>query len=218
MFYIDHFDFKNQLYGIADTDDGVVDLITVEEFDKYTNQGMEILNWDRAKTQITGRMVRNCNYSLWRKLQRGCSSDELVEYLTKYSVYHISDQLNKYALCIDFSKGCKIFDYSNTSNYFIFTVYLSNGSFLAVRIDSDYNIAVCMINGIWHYEKYPSCAGNVYARLFKKFNIDTSGIIADEPYLFLYSSNNLELILLNHYSFSMNTLLIKENKLGEILS
>lgn len=212
MFYIDHMDFKNEKYAVADSDDGVIDLISLQEFNEYGRQGIKINTWDEATSLITGRMVRNCNYHLWKKLQRGCSSDELSEYLRKYSVYNISEILNKYADCLDLNTPCKIFDYSQTSNYFIFTIYLMSGNLLAVRVDSDYDVVVCYINGNWHYEKYPSCSGNMLARLFNKFDLNTSGIIADEPYLLLYSSDNSRLLLFRHYDFSINNALLVVNR------
>lgn len=211
MFYIDHIDKEKRLYGVADSDDGAIDLLTQEEFEKYSSLGYQILSWDDAKKYITGKMNKTCNYSLWKKLERGCYPSELVEYLEKYSVYHIAEYLNKYGLSLDLSRGCKIFDYSGSSNYFIFTVYLSDGSLLILRIDSDFEVVVERISGNWHFKKYPSGAGSLYGRLFKKYDLDVSGIKADENYLLLYSSSNLELILVGHYSLSLNSVLVKQN-------
>lgn len=212
MFYIDH--IENGMYAVADSDDGVIDLISQKELNEYIASGVAILPWEQAKLLVTGRMTKNCNYNLWRKLQRGANSGELVEYLGEYSVYHIADILNKYQVSLKLDKSCKIFDYTGTSNYFIFTVYLSDNTLLVVEVTSDYEVIVLRLNSVWHFEKYPSCAGNLISRLAKKYSLDMSGVVYDEPYLLLYSLSNTEICLVNHYS--MQTILI-HNAGGNVL-
>lgn len=216
MFYIDHVNKDKKLIGVADSDDGAIDLITRSEFDNYLSKGIDIIDWGRASQIINASMVKNCNYHLWKKLQRDCTSDTLTEYLARYSVYDIANLLNKFGLCLDLDKECKVFDYSVTSNYIIFTVTLSDNSVLLARIDSSYGLVVDRLDNSWHYEKYPSCAGFLLAKLFKRYGIDTSGIIADEPYLLLYSTDNLELILINHFSMKEGVLK-KKNKDGVVI-
>lgn len=207
MYYIDHIDTNKKLYGVADSNDGIIEMLSQKDFNNYVSNGIEILTWDKAKTVITGKMNRICNYHLWNKVKRGSSGDEMLEYLRKYSVYHISEILNKFGTAIDFSKKCKIFDYSITSNYYIMTFYLVNGSIVVLRIDSDYDVEINML-GNFHFEDYPSCSGDFLRRYLRQKGFDVTNII-DSPYLVLYSQNSSEILLVNHYDMINSNVLVR---------
>ena len=199
MFYIDHIDTVNKLYAVADSDDGVIDLITEAEYKEYAQQGIKIYDWNAAKTMITASMNRNCNYCLWRKLSRNCSNDELAEYLSKYSVYTISQKLNEFGLALDLSYCCKIFDYSQTNGYYFIALGLSNKSLLLLEVNNDYRAIALITPVICHFEQYPSIAGNFISRLLAKQGVSSDGIIPDEVYAVLYIDGTSEVLLVNQF-------------------
>lgn len=212
MFYVDHFDSRRKLYGVADSDDGVINLVTKEELLDFKQSGINIMSWNQAKQYITSSMNRNCNYHLWRKLVSNCNESDLVEYLKTYSVYTIACKLNELSTSIDFSKRIRLFDYSQINEYFLIVLPLQNQEMLIFRIDSDFECVCIHIPAGFHQETYPSIAGNFIARQLQRQCCDFSGIYPDETYLVFYNSNNTKLLLVNQYRLGSSCIEYKDCK------
>lgn len=156
MFYIDHYCEDGRI-AVADSDDGAIDLITKKELQDYINQGIQILTWQDAKGFVTARMNHNCNYYLWRKLNRNCSEDELMEYFQKYSNYTVVHNTQQFV--VDYNARCRIFKYSEVSNYFIVVLFLKGGFPLIMRINDEYECIAQVIQTPCIFKSYPSCSG-----------------------------------------------------------
>lgn len=201
MFYIDHI-LKDGRLAVADTDDGVIDIVSQDEYNSYINQGIKIYYWNEAKGYITSSLNRNCNYRFYRKLQRNCDEAELKEYLNKYSIYHIAQKLNEFNTSLDLNKLCRLFDYSQTQGYYILALGLTDDMTLFCIIDEEYNMSCKVINGSWHFEKFPSCSGDYIAGLINRFIANSSSIDCDETYLMLYSQDLTIICLISHYTLT----------------
>lgn len=198
MFYIDNIDNENNLYGIADSDDGIIEYLDKNKLIDLENHGLKIHTWDSAKTIVTLSMNKNCNYRLWRKLVRDCSDSDVFEYLKSHSVYSITNKLNEYNTQLHLRRLCRCFDYSQTNSYYLIVLGLLNGFTLLLRIDSDYNCIVSVVEANLHFEKYPSCAGNFISRLYAKQG-GTCDVVADELYILMYNEYNSLAYLINQY-------------------
>jgi hypothetical protein len=197
MFYIDH--IENGKVGIADSDDGVIEFV---DANKVQNLGVAVLDWNNAKKYITSSMNRNCNYHLLRKLQRGCSTSELSEYLTKYSVYTISQYLNlNNCYIVDVMK---IFSYIETNEFISFVLKLSNSDVVIVRVTMEYECYVDLVGKNLCFKKYPSCAGNLIYRLAQKHGLNLQNIQADDIYLMMYSADGNNLFLFNQFNSNLS--------------
>lgn len=213
MFYIDHYNSDGTV-AIADSDDGAIDIVTKQEMQEYQNQGIQILTWNEAKAYVTGRMNHNCNYYLWRKLNRNCSEDELMEYFQKYSNYTIVHNANSIGSGIDYSKRCRIFNYVETLNYYIIVLFLKNGFPLVLRIDAEFECISYVIQEPCIFKSYPSCSGFMVKQLLNKKNIlGNYNLKADEVYLILYSLETKYIVLFNQFTFQVSYI----NNKGEIL-
>lgn len=210
MYYIDH--TEGNLIGVADTKDGVIDLLTREQVQQCKNEGLQILTWNDAKGQITASLNRNCNYHLYKKLERNCSDNDLLEYLQKYSVYTFVNETYKSGTQLDLNGCCRLFDYSQTKGFFIIVLGLSDGSKLFGRIDGNSYQLVCetlKINA--KFNVYPAIGGSFVRRLALK-----QGIEINEPnfydnmaYAVLYDSNFTKVYLVCLDSFNIITKNIK---------
>lgn len=203
MFFVDHV-LKDGRLAVADTDDGIIDIISNEEFKEYSKRGIKINYWDEAKSQITSSLNRNCNYKLYRKLQRNCDESELKEYLDKYSIYHIAQKLNEFNTELDLNKMCRLFDYSQTQGYFILVLGLVDDMVMLAIIDEEYNMACTILRGSWHFEKYPSCNGSFLARMINKVGLSYPSLNLDEPYITMYSSDLSVICFISHYTLCNN--------------
>lgn len=201
MFYIDHYCEDGRI-AVADSDDGAIDLITKKELQDYTNQGIQILTWQDAKGFVTARMNHNCNYYLWRKLNRNCSEDELMEYFQKYSNYTVVHNTQQFG--VDYNARCRVFKYSETSNYFIVVLFLKGGFPLIMRINDEYECIAQVIQTPCIFKSYPSCSGFLIKNLLKRKNIvGDFNIVSDETYLLFYDRYSGDIILFNEYTFNV---------------
>ena len=216
MFFVDH-KLKDGRLAVADTDDGVIDIVTMREYNDYLSQGIRICFWEEAKGYITGSMNRNCNYKLFRKLQRDCDERSIKEYLEMYSIYSISQKLNEYNTSLDLDRLCRVFDYEQTQGYFILALALTDNMTLLAILDDDYNMACTVINGVWHFEMYPSCSGSFLARLINKAGLGYPSHQLDEPYIIMYSQDLQIICLVSHYSITGSPIYLK-NPERKILS
>jgi hypothetical protein len=185
MFYIDHYE-ENNIIAVADSDDLVIDKITFEELEEYKKKGVAIYSFKEAKSFITSKMVANSAYFLFRKLNRGCSEEEFMEYIPQYSVPHLADLFDKLNTCLDVKRGCKIYDYNASKGYYIILLYTKNNFTIYIRVDGTYHITVGSSEGILLPNKYPSASGEFYSRLFKKHNINVNFDL-NKTYLLLYN-------------------------------
>lgn len=202
MFYVDHFNSISQKIGVADSSDGIIEEITRDELRNYQVQGVDILEWDRAKEVITQRMLNNCNYKFYRALSRMTSALELKEYLKNHSIYTVANFLNNNCCCIDFRRDVKFFDYTQTKGYVLIIVYLNTGSIFVIRADDDYQVYVNKFDGEWIFGKNPSGSGLMYKNFYGQ-KCDLSGLSNNTPYIHLVSKNDLNNhVFLSHFDMS----------------
>lgn len=201
MFYIDHYCDDGRI-AVADTDDGVIELVTHQDIQNYNKQGIQILTWQEAKRFVTAKMNNNCNYYLWRKLSRGCSEDELMEYFQKYSNYTVVHNSQSYG--VDYNARCRIFKYNEIYNYFVVVLFLKGGFPLIMRINDAYECLAQVIETPCIFKSYPSCSGFLIKQLLKRQNINENfNIVSDEVYLVLYERHTNDIILFNEYTFNI---------------
>lgn len=201
MFYIDHYCDDGRI-AVADSDDGVIKLVTQQDIQDYKSQGIQILTWQEAKCFVTAKMNINCNYCLWRKLNRGCSEDELMDYFQKYSNYTVV-HYSQYS-GVDYNARCRIFKYNEVSNYFVVVLFLKGGFPLIMRINDSYECIAQVIETPCNFKSYPSCSGFLIKQLLKRQNINESfNIVSDEVYLLLYERYTGDIILFNQYTFNI---------------
>lgn len=208
MFYIDHYCDDGRI-AVADSDDGVIELITKQQMQEYANHGIQILTWQEAKGFVTTRMNNNCNYCLWRKLSRGCSEDELMEYFQKYSNYTVV-HMSQFS-GVDYNTRCRIFRYNESCNYFIVVLYLKGGFPLIMRINDSYECIAHIIETPCVFKSYPSCSGFLIKQMLKRRNItENFNIVSDETYLLFYERYTGDIILFNQYTFDISYIKGKE--------
>ena len=201
MFFVDHV-LKDGRIAVADTDDGVIDIITKEEYNSYATQGIKICFWNEAKGYITGSLNRNCNYRLFRKLQRNCDERDIKEYLDTYSIYSISQKLNEFNTSLDLNKMCRVLDYSQSQGYYILILGLSDDLTMLAIITDEYNMACTVVKGTWHLEKYPSCNGTFLARMINSVGLSYPSLNLDEPYITMYSKDLTRICFISHFALT----------------
>lgn len=202
MFYIDHY-CDDERIAVADSDDGVIEIITKQQMQEYANQGIQILTWQDAKGFVTTRMNNICNYCLWRKLNRGCSEDELMDYFQRYSNYTVVH--NSQFSGVDYNSRCRIFKYNEVSNYFVVVLFLKGGFPLIIRINDTYECIAQVIKTPCIFKSYPSCSGFLIKQMLKRKSItENFNIVSDEVYLILYERYTDDIILFNHYTFDIS--------------
>ena len=200
MLYIDYKNTDKGIYGVADTDDGIIETYTEKGLKAITSHGLVVSDWDFIKQYVTPKMIRTCNYNLWRKLRYISNEEDLIPYLKKYSIYNITDVLNKYKLWINFNKGCEVFKYDEVFDYFLVTLTLSDNSILVLKINSEYNITTIRLDDINTDKNIISCAGFVTKKVLKNF--DFSSISDSETYLVFHSKDNKKLYYIKHKDLS----------------
>lgn len=211
MFYIDFIDNKNNLYGVADTTDGIINVITFEQLKEYRDKGIEILTWNDAKGFITSRMNYSCNYKFYRSLLKMNNSLELKEYLKWHSVYEIANFLNKNNLFIDLTRDIKLYDYSQTKGYFMITLYFSNGEVGIIRVVNDNIVCICKLDGHWRFGNQPSGSGFMYKNfLINKGVSDVNDLCDYTTYLLFYSKDYNRVALVSHNDMSLRDVLYKD--------
>lgn len=190
--------YKNDKWGIVDTDDGVCEYYSDSELSLPPFSELNIQ--DNIDLDLASRLSYNMN----KKLYYMCYKGEVDEFFKTYALPTLDSKFSKNSYI---KQVYKCFNYAETEGFFILVldIYVSdtNTVYKAIYIvrDDGFSRMVVLPKDNWRMSLYPIGSGYMYNLLFKKV-LDLNTCL-ESNYLFMlfYTSTGIYLVRVSDLSY-----------------
>lgn len=186
-----------ELYGVVDTDDSVIEFITLSDYNNYLCQGISIIDWNTAQYNLTPSLVSRNNIKLYNRAKRMSHINDIIDYFKQFICYRMIDTFVLFKTGIDFNGDFRLYDYSETDGMFIIVVPLLNKMSCILKVFEYGDLQVGLLMEGFSFKKYPIGSGVLYHNLFRKHCVNPMGVHANCLYMCAYKDDTMDLLMLN---------------------